>query len=172
MTVPVYLESGAKRVFACAVDWPGWCRSGGDPDTALTALRAAGPRYAPIAVAAGVRFQVDADLEVVERLKGNATTDFGAPGAIRKTDTDRLTAAQAKRLEAERAYAGRLDLRSGSVDPLDRAAVTAFRASMSAALLKEPAEPARWPRRYAARRIGWHVLDHAWEIADRVEPPA
>ena len=24
-----------------------------------------------------------------------------------------------------------------------------------------------WPRRYAARRIAWHVLDHAWEIEDR-----
>lgn len=24
----VYLEAGKKRVFACAADWPGWCRSG------------------------------------------------------------------------------------------------------------------------------------------------
>jgi hypothetical protein len=24
-----------------------------------------------------------------------------------------------------------------------------------------------WPPRYAARRIAWHVLDHAWEIEDR-----
>ncbi|MEX2238693.1 MAG: GIY-YIG nuclease family protein [Dehalococcoidia bacterium] len=24
---PVYLESGNRRVFACALDWPGWCRS-------------------------------------------------------------------------------------------------------------------------------------------------
>jgi hypothetical protein len=23
-----------------------------------------------------------------------------------------------------------------------------------------------WPPRYAARRIAWHVLDHAWEIQD------
>ena len=27
-----------------------------------------------------------------------------------------------------------------------------------------------WPVRYAARRIAWHVLDHAWEIEDRREP--
>ncbi|HEY4188945.1 MAG TPA: hypothetical protein VGM28_00860 [Candidatus Limnocylindrales bacterium] len=28
----------------------------------------------------------------------------------------------------------------------------------------------RWPPRYAARRIAWHALDHAWEIEDRTEP--
>jgi hypothetical protein len=35
---PVYLEIGAKRVFACSVDWPGWCRSGKGEDAALGAL--------------------------------------------------------------------------------------------------------------------------------------
>src|SRR5438067_302187 len=25
-----------------------------------------------------------------------------------------------------------------------------------------------WPVRYAARRMAWHVLDHAWEMEDRV----
>ena len=29
-----------------------------------------------------------------------------------------------------------------------------------------------WPLRYAARRFAWHVLDHAWEIEDRTDPPA
>jgi hypothetical protein len=29
--------------------------------------------------------------------------------------------------------------------------------------------PNGWPTRYAARRIAWHVLDHAWEIEDRSE---
>lgn len=33
-----------------------------------------------------------------------------------------------------------------------------------------PGEGAKWPPRYAARRIAWHVLDHAWEIEDRSEP--
>jgi len=28
----------------------------------------------------------------------------------------------------------------------------------------------RWPPRYAARRIAWHALDHAWEIEDRSAP--
>jgi hypothetical protein len=27
-----------------------------------------------------------------------------------------------------------------------------------------------WPQRYAARRIAWHALDHAWEIQDRSAP--
>lgn len=26
-----------------------------------------------------------------------------------------------------------------------------------------------WPPRYAARRLIWHVLDHAWEIEDRLQ---
>jgi len=34
----VYLETGQKRVFAAAVDWPGWCRSGRDEASALQAL--------------------------------------------------------------------------------------------------------------------------------------
>lgn len=33
-----------------------------------------------------------------------------------------------------------------------------------------PGEGAKWPPRYAARRIAWHVLDHAWEIEDRSDP--
>jgi Lon protease-like protein len=27
-----------------------------------------------------------------------------------------------------------------------------------------------WTPRYAAARIAWHALDHAWEIEDRSEP--
>jgi hypothetical protein len=27
-----------------------------------------------------------------------------------------------------------------------------------------------WSPRYFARRAAWHVLDHAWEIEDRVTP--
>jgi hypothetical protein len=29
--------------------------------------------------------------------------------------------------------------------------------------------PKGWTTRYAARRIAWHVLDHAWEMQDRAE---
>ena len=30
-----------------------------------------------------------------------------------------------------------------------------------------PLADRRWPARYAAHRIAWHALDHAWEIEDR-----
>jgi hypothetical protein len=33
-----------------------------------------------------------------------------------------------------------------------------------------PIAAKKWPPRYAARRIAWHALDHAWEIEDRTEP--
>ena len=29
----------------------------------------------------------------------------------------------------------------------------------------------KWPPRYAARRIAWHALDHAWEMEDRTRSP-
>jgi hypothetical protein len=99
-TTPVYLEVTDKKVFACSVDWPGWCRSGKDEDAALGALADYAPRYAVVAEKAGKRFagKTGYDLEVVERIKGNATTSFGAPGVVPKLDAQDLTAAQAKRL--------------------------------------------------------------------------
>lgn len=43
-----------------------------------------------------------------------------------------------------------------------------MRAAIVAALRESPDELAGgWPARYAVRRIGWHVLDHAWEIEDK-----
>ena len=96
----VYLEVGSKRTFACAVDWPGWARSGKTPDEALGALAAYAPRYAPVARRAKARFAKGAgdDLEVVERVTGNATTEFGAPGVVPKLDGEPMTRAQAERL--------------------------------------------------------------------------
>ena len=32
-----------------------------------------------------------------------------------------------------------------------------------------PIADRKWPPRYAARRVAWHALDHAWEIEDRTE---
>ncbi len=88
-TTPVYLEVGAKRAFANSFDWPGWSRSGRDADAALEALVAAGARYRQTVGAAARGFVVPEsveDLRVVERVRGNATTDFGAPGVPAKTD--------------------------------------------------------------------------------------
>jgi hypothetical protein len=89
MPVDAYVEIGAKRVFAGALDWPGWCRSARDEEGALEALIAYGPRYAGVLVGSGVRFTPPtkaSTLEVVERLKGDATTDFGAPSIAPKAD--------------------------------------------------------------------------------------
>jgi hypothetical protein len=99
-TIPVYLEVGKKRVFACALEWPGWCRSGKNEAQALEALAASAPRYAVVAAEAGVafRFEVNAAFDVVERLPGNGTTDFGAPGAIASRDAEPLTQDEADRL--------------------------------------------------------------------------
>ena len=89
MPVDAYVEVGAKRVFAGALDWPGWCRSARDEEGALEALIAYGSRYAGVLEGSGVRFTPPAKastLEVVERLKGDATTDFGAPSIAPKAD--------------------------------------------------------------------------------------
>ncbi len=52
--------------------------------------------------------------------------------------------------------------------------VAARRAAMLD-VLRQPSDGSpiagrKWPPRYAARRIAWHALDHAWEIEDRTEP--
>ena len=94
----VYLEVGAKKTFAMALDWPGWGRSGRTADAALEALAEYATRYAPVAKKAGL--SVDTTFEVVEELKGNATTDFGAPAAFAAADSEPVKAAAAKRTAA------------------------------------------------------------------------
>ena len=75
---------------------------------------------------------------------------------------------------AQSAYARRIGLRLPEPDPGDAGAVAANRAAIAAVLARPtdggPIPGGRWPARYAARRIAWHVLDHAWEIEDRAEP--
>ena len=46
--ISVYLERGKRRVFAGALDWPGWCRIGRDEEAALQALVDIGARYAHV----------------------------------------------------------------------------------------------------------------------------
>lgn len=94
----VYLEVGAKRTFAMALDWPGWGRSGRTGEDALEALAEYAERYAPVAKKAGLA--VGTSFDVVEELKGNATTDFGAPAAFAAADSEPVSAAAAKRTAA------------------------------------------------------------------------
>ena len=96
--IPVYIESGDKKVFACAIDFPGWCRSGKDEASALEALAGYAPRYAEVARRAKAAFPSgDPELEVVERIKGKGATDFGIPHEIPKADAEPLSARQAAR---------------------------------------------------------------------------
>ena len=213
----VFLEVGNKRVFACALDWPGWCRAGKDEDLALEALAAYAPRYAVVPERAGIAYpaRVGENLEVVERLPGSATTDFGAPGEIAGADAERTIRVQAERLTAlvvaswaafdrvragapaalrkgprgggrdrdkmvdhvlgaEAAYARKLGIKHRQPAIGDQAAIAALRDDI-VAVLRAPSDgsppvPKGWPPRYAARRIAWHVLDHAWEMEDRSDP--
>jgi hypothetical protein len=98
--IPVYLEVGSKKVFACALEWPGWARAGRTEDEALETLSAYVPRYEAVASAAAAKLPAAARrgaFEVVDRLKGNSTTDFGAPGIVPEFDFDGPTPAKWKR---------------------------------------------------------------------------
>lgn len=100
MPVEVYLEVGAKRTFAGALGWPGWCRGAKDADGALGALVAAGLRYATVLRGTRLGFTAPRSidqLEVVERLRGDATTDFGAPSVPSKADRPPLEGAELDR---------------------------------------------------------------------------
>jgi hypothetical protein len=96
----VALESAPKKTFATALDWPGWSRSAKDPDLALEALLRYAPRYAPVAVAAGLTFPDRLDAEVVERADGGSGTEFGVPSRTHQADTRAVGATEAKRLAA------------------------------------------------------------------------
>jgi hypothetical protein len=209
----VYIEAGRTRTFACAYDWPGWCRSGKDEASAVAALAAYAPRYAPVARRARIPFPAGAiDLRVTQRIPGDASTDFGVPAKVTtldikplaKSDGERLASlvksawavfdqvvAQAPAelrkgprgggrdrdkiadhvLDAEGAYVRKLGVGLKRPDRDDAQAIAAFREAIIAALRKPsngaPPLEKGWPQRYAARRIAWHVLDHAWEIQDR-----
>lgn len=79
-------------------------------------------------------------------------------------------------MDADRGYAGEIGLKVREFAPDDRAAIQEMRTAMldviGAARDGTPLAGRRWPARYAAHRIAWHALDHAWEIEDRTEPEA
>jgi hypothetical protein len=77
-------------------------------------------------------------------------------------------------VSSEASYARQIDIRHREPAFNDHDAVAALRRDISAALRAArdatPARPNGWPPRYAARRIAWHVLDHAWEMEDKRHP--
>lgn len=100
-TVDVYLEIGSKRTIAGALAWPGWCRIARDEEAALAALLEYAPRYAKVLKPAHIAFDAPADVsafKVVEQLKGNTTTDFGAPDMIPAYDKAEIDDRELERL--------------------------------------------------------------------------
>jgi hypothetical protein len=196
--VRVYLEVGGKRTFASAADWPGWCRSGKDESLALENLAAYSSRYAKVAKLARMEMPDKPAFTVVERIKGNATTDFGAPGVPAKDEARRVTAAETTRmielLEASWKYLD--NVRANAPEELRKGPRGGGRdrekmyqhvldaevgyAPAIGLRLKQPDRPAileairnpksgtKWPAAYVVRRIAWHALDHAWEMEDRI----
>jgi hypothetical protein len=88
------LETGSTWVFASAVDWPGRCRRGKGEEGAVAALLAYADRYGRVA---GPTFRPGPP-EVIGRVEGNATTDFGAPGVAGDWDDEPLDAGETSRL--------------------------------------------------------------------------
>lgn len=222
--INVYLEIGEKRTFAGALEWPGWCRSGRDERAALETLFEYGPRYRRALQSAQLEFQAPGDpseFHVIERLAGDATTDFGAPGAPPESDSRPVDRDELQRLQellqacwrafdaAAQAAAGKT-LRKGprgggrdlegisrhvlgaetsylkqigwKVDKVEdenldeelnrirQACLDGLAASARGELPERgPRGGVRWKPRYFVRRAAWHVLDHAWEIEDRLE---
>ena len=74
---------------------------------------------------------------------------------------------------SEHGYAREMGLRLPQPDPADLATVETLRAAVLD-VLRSPSDGSplagrRWTTRYAAHRIAWHALDHAWEIEDRID---
>ena len=222
-SIPVILEIGSKRTLAMSADWPGWCRGGRDEDSALQALLDYAPRYALVMERGGIKFAIPTSLSaltVMERVAGNATTDFGAPAVILDSDRAPVSTSESKRwqsvlhscwqvfddavknafgkelrkgprgggreleeivnhvLEADGEYLKKIAWRqkpphgqsaAESIqwlrDETARALETAIRDGLPT---EGPRGGVIWPPRYFVRRVAWHVLDHAWEIEDRV----
>ena len=100
--IDVYLEIGKKRTLAGAIDWPGWCRGGRDEESALQALLDYAPRYAELVRGMRLGFHAPkdvADFQVVERLEGNATTDYGVPDKTPERDEHPIDEADLKRFQ-------------------------------------------------------------------------
>lgn len=215
--LPVGLEIGPRRrVFAQAVGWPGWCRANCDEERAIASLLAYAARYRAT-IGPGLAAALGSGTPsptVMERVDGDATTDFGAPGAVLASDRRLLQSDEPERLAAfleacwrafdsaleatpsdirgvkpevgrtpdgirlhvlgaARAYlawlvkpAPRLD--ENRVGESEIAIRTAFRSAVAALPVGVAFESERHPGPYAVRRECWHVLDHAWELEDRL----
>ena len=197
--IRVVEEVGGKRTFASAADWPGWSRSGKDEKTALETLAAYAVRYARVAKLARVEFpHGELSFNVIERLAGNATTDYGAPAIPAKNESKPMTDQEVKRKTAllEAAWKYLDDVRAKAPEELRKGprgggrdrekmyqhvldAEVAYAPAIGLKLkkpdrkalleaIRKPSKDTKWPVPYAVRRIAWHAMDHAWEMEDRI----
>ena len=219
----IYLETGQKKVFAAAVDWPGWCHHGRDEASAMQALLEAGPRYARLLHGTDLAFNVPESVEafhIIERVEGNATTDFGAPDKLIVGDDKPFGSGELERAKMLlNAYWRAFDVmvetavgqelrkgpRGGGRDlvaivehvmgadasylrtlgwkfaekkdedheeklvNLRQEILNGLEAAAAGQLAETgPRGGKRWPPRYFIRRSAWHVIDHIWEIEDRI----
>ena len=168
------------------------------------------PKVADVSFAAKSAVKFD----VIDRKRGGATTDFGAPEMPADLESSPMTRAELERMRAlvaatwkvfdqvvkkapaelrkgprgggrdrdkivehvlgaEVGYGSRLGLKLRQPEVGDQKAIAAhraawldsFRAHSDGKLTSDRGRPAQ----YMARRIAWHVMDHAWEIEDRTE---
>lgn len=83
--VRVVLETGKQKVFASALDWPGWSRAGKrSTDAAIDELLAYRTRYNKVLRLAGIAAISDPGdhIDVVDTVEGTGVTDFGVPDAV------------------------------------------------------------------------------------------
>jgi hypothetical protein len=94
--IDVVLEVGSRRVFATAIDWPGWSRSGRTEAEALETLAAYTGRYRD-AIGRPPRSvrppPESSSFDVIERIGGDASTDYGVPGKPLPSDDRGLAGA-------------------------------------------------------------------------------
>jgi hypothetical protein len=222
-TIRIFIETGKKKVFAGALDWPGWCRFGKDEISAQNALLAYGPRYQMILDKTTIDFQPAENLaqfHIEEHCDGDATTDFGAPACILECDDQSVTADEyqlwrefllagwktldeillsaADRelrkgprgggrdqyklvkhiLEADQSYLRRLawkhplhpaDNPGKALMNIHESLLSALEAAQNGSIPeKGPRGGLIWSPRFFIRRVTWHLLDHIWEIQDRL----
>ncbi len=101
-SIEIYIETGKRKTFAVATDWPGWGRWGKSEDAALSSLLDYGARYAAILQPAQMPFAPPSSgdaFTIIERLPGNTTTDFGAPAAFPESDNRPIAPDELERLQ-------------------------------------------------------------------------
>lgn len=89
--INLYLEEGKKKVGASALQWPGWSRTAKRDADILDMMLAYAPRYARVLELRGIRFELPTTIDqfvVVERLEGDAGTDFGGPSIVSTYDRE------------------------------------------------------------------------------------